>query len=91
MPGYDYILVESFRTFDTAGRHGDIHIRPLSGQGEYRPDMFVECSKSLSYDYPVGTKFRINAKISRREGGTPFVYCYFNWDYEVIETTSEKK
>jgi hypothetical protein len=47
--------------------------------------MFVECSKDLMNDYPIGTKFRIKAKITSKEGGTPFVYSYYGWSYEVLK------
>ena len=50
-----YILVGSFIPSDTSGRHGPIHKRSLPNQEPYRSTMFVECSKVLSYDYPLGT------------------------------------
>ena len=45
--------------------------------------MRVECSKSLSRDYPVGTKFRIKAKLTDKEEGGEFLYSYFEWKFEV--------
>lgn len=83
---YQYILVESFIPYNTTGRHGSVHIRPLPNQEPFETSMFVECSKALINDYPVGTKFRIKAKITRREGGTPFVYSSYSWSYEVVES-----
>lgn len=50
-----YILVGSFIPSDTSDRHGPIHKRSLPNQEPYRSTMFVECSKVLSYDYPLGT------------------------------------
>lgn len=81
---YDFILVESFVPTDTTGRHGLIHIRPLPGQEPFLTSMFVECSKDLSTDYPVGTKFRMKAKLTQRESGTTFVYSHYLWKYEVL-------
>ncbi len=81
---YQPIIVESFKPKSTAGRHGAIHIRPIAGQIGFSQDLFVECSKSLSSDYPVGTKFRICAKLSKREDGIDFVYSYFGWKAEVV-------
>jgi hypothetical protein len=46
--------------------------------------MFVECSKELVNNYRVGTRFRIRAKITDREGSRPFLYSYFGWYYEVL-------
>lgn len=80
---YDYIIVESFIPTDMTGRHGLVHIRPISGQEPFMTSLFVECSKELSNDYPVGTKFRIRAKITEREG-TPFIFSSYAWAYEVI-------
>lgn len=81
---YVYLLVESFIPSSTSGRHGLIHIRPLPGQ-EFSPSLFVECSKSLSEDYPVGTKFRIRAKLKTRQGGGgESVYSHHRWKYEVL-------
>jgi len=82
---YNYIIVESFIINDTSGRHGLVHIRPLPLQDPYSEFMFVECSKELSINYPVGTRFRIRAKITSKEGGTPFIYSYYKWPYEVLK------
>jgi hypothetical protein len=69
---YRWIVVESFIPADTSGRHGSVHIRPIAGQG-LPTNVFVECSKKLSYDYPVGTRFRIRAKLTDKEGGGEFL------------------
>ena len=79
---YMFIEVESFKPASTSGRHGEVHIRPVPGQG-VPSDLFVECSKDLSRKYPVGTRFRIKAKLSEMKG-TPFLYSYYGWKYEVI-------
>lgn len=81
---YQMVLVESYLPTGTAGLHGKVHIRPLSGQG-FPTSMHVECSKKLSKDYPVGTIFRIRAKLTDREGEGDFLYSYFGWEYEVVE------
>lgn len=47
--------------------------------------MFVECSKALSEDYPIGTKFRIKAKITSKLGGAHFIYSHYSWPYEVLK------
>jgi hypothetical protein len=83
---YDFIIIESFIPVDNTARHGIVHLRPIPGQGLFQPSMFVECSKHLSSDYPVGTKFRIKAKITQREGGTPFIYSHYLWTYEVLKS-----
>lgn len=83
-PDYSQIIVESFIPTKTGSRHGDIHIRPLPNQNPFLENMFVACSKKLSIDYPVGTKFRIQAKITSKENGSLFIYSNYSWKYEVI-------
>ena len=80
---YEWIVVESYYPASTAGLHGAVHIRPVAGQ-EYSTRLHVECSKSLSHNYPVGTRFRLKAKLTDKEGGGEFLYSYFGWRYEVL-------
>lgn len=70
---YDYIIVQSVLT-NERGKHGPIHIKPLPNQEPYLDTIYVQCSKTLSNDYPVGTKFRIKAKIVRPEVATHSIY-----------------
>jgi hypothetical protein len=80
---YQLVEVESYLPAKTSGLHGKVHIRPCEGQGFPR-NMHVECSKSLSRNYPVGTRFRIRAKLTDREGEGDFLYSYFGWKYDVL-------
>lgn len=81
---YRSVVVESFRPSATSGLHGDVHIRPVKGQG--LPEaLHVECSKKLSRNYPAGTKFKIQAKLTDREGGGEYIYSYHGWAYEVMK------
>jgi hypothetical protein len=84
LESYTMVHVESYCPDSTSGLHGKIHIRPCPGQG-YPADLHVECSKKLSRNYPVGTRFRIRAKLTDREGSGDFLYSYFNWKYEVLK------
>ena len=81
---YEMVLVESFIPDNPSGKHGKIHIRPVAGQ-KYPETLQVECSKKLSSDYPVGTKFLLQAKLTDREGSGEYLYSYFRWKYEVIK------
>lgn len=82
---YDFIIVESFIPTDSTGRHGLIHIRPIPGQEPFETNMFVQCSKELTNDFPLGTKFRIKAKITNKEGGTPYISSHYTWSYIVLK------
>ncbi|HAW58392.1 MAG TPA: hypothetical protein DCX03_05175 [Bacteroidales bacterium] len=81
---YEFVLVESFIPNNPSGKHGKVHIRPVPG-GKYSSDLAVECSKSLSRDYPVGTKFLLQAKLTDRENGGEYLYSSFRWKYEIVE------
>lgn len=80
---YQEILVESYRASRTGGLHGAIHIRPRPDQG-LPTSLQVECSKKLMRDYPVGTVFKIRAKLTDREGGGEFLYSYHGWRVDVV-------
>ena len=81
--GYSLIIVESFIPDNLRNRHGIVHIRPVADQQEFKKTLFVQCSKVLSEDYPVGTKFKIRAKLTNI-GGTPFIYSNYTWPFEVL-------
>lgn len=77
------VIVESYVSASTSGKHGKMHIRPVAGQS-FDTSLLVECSKSLATNYPVGTRFRLRAKLTDREGGGKFVYSSWRWPVEVI-------
>ncbi|MFW5450824.1 MAG: hypothetical protein ACKE9I_04415 [Methylophagaceae bacterium] len=81
---YVYINVESYTAMNTSGLHGEIHIRPIEGE-DFPQDIQVECSKELSRGYPVGTRFKIKAKLTDREGSGDYLYSYYRWPFDVIE------
>lgn len=80
---YSYIIVESVHC-KLNGQHGNIHLRPLPGQYPYTPDMFVESPNSMKLDYPVGTRFKVRAKIIHKASGTSFIYTHYTWPFEVL-------
>jgi len=80
---YVDIIVESYRASGTSGLHGSVHIRPIAGQG-YSSSLHVQCWKGLRENYPIGTKFRIKAKLTDREGEGDFLYSSYRWKYEVL-------
>lgn len=82
---YEPVWVESYRPSSTSGLHGSVHLRPVEGQG-YTANLHVECSKGLSRDYPVGTRFLLRAKLTDREGGGEFLYSFHGWPPLEIRT-----
>lgn len=80
---YVYVLVESYAPKNTSGLHGEVHIRPIKGEN-FPQTIHVECSKRLSREYAVGTRFKIRAKLTDREGSGDFLYSYHGWPFEVI-------
>ena len=82
MSNYKDVIVESFTALNEQSAHS-IRARPLPGQG-LAADMRVECSSKMRKSHPVGTKFRIKAKVTDKEGGKPFLYSSFQWGYEVV-------
>ncbi len=53
--------------------------------------MAVECSSKMRDAHPVGTIFRIEAKITDREGGPPFLYTNYAWHYSVVTEAEAKR
>lgn len=82
---YFDVIVESYRPISTVGLHGPIHIRPIEGQ-RFPTHLRVECSMDLvdTAKYPVGTRFKIRAKLTDRLGSGEFLYSYYGWVPEVI-------
>lgn len=80
---YYYVVVESYVPKDTSGLHGKVHIRPVGGE-RFSQDLHVECSKALSENYPIGTKFKIKAKLTDRKDGGEYLYSHYKWKYEVL-------
>ena len=80
--GYRFYIVKTHRN---SGEESDAKIRvsPIAGQG-LPTSMKVECSRSMRKEYPVGTLFRLKAKITDKEGGTPFLYSPPHWEYAVV-------
>lgn len=88
MSEYSEYIVQSYAA-SGAGSPKAIRARPLPGQG-ISPNAHVECSSSMRKSHPVGTLFAITAKITDREGGEPFLYTSFRWDYRVVNQEEAK-
>jgi hypothetical protein len=80
---YRQVVVETYYAVK-GGKSSRVHVRPVPGQ-PYPSTMDVECSRGMRSAYPIGTKFRIHAKETRKEGGKPFLYSHYDWPYEVVQ------
>jgi hypothetical protein len=80
---YRQVVIETYRG-PPRGDHGSVRARPVPGEF-YPTTMNVECSKDMRTRFPVGTKFRIYAKETSREGGPPFLYTHWGWPYDIVE------
>jgi len=79
---YKIVVVETYSAVKT-GKSSRIHVRPIRGES-YPTTMDVECCRTMRKMYPIGTRFRIYAKETCREGGKPFLYSHYSWPYEVV-------
>lgn len=82
MGRYTPVVIETYLAQGEASET-IVRARPVAGQG-FDTGMHVECSKSMRYSYPVGTRFRIKATIKTREGGPPFLYTFHGWPFAVV-------
>jgi hypothetical protein len=80
---YYTIVVETYR-ISGPGLHGDVHVRPVEGE-HFPQTLHVRSPKEMRRNYPVGTRFRIYAKLTDKEGGNPFLHTHHSWEYEVLD------
>jgi len=76
---YRQLAVESVEWNDR------VEIHPVSGQA-YATDLPVQCSRRLSDTsiYPLGTIFLVNAKLTDRLGGPPYLYVWHGDEVKVL-------
>lgn len=86
---YKRYLIETFWSVSEQSEK-KIRARPVTGQ-DLPTNMRVECSSSMRRSHPPGTKFIIQAKITNREGGAPFLYTSFKWPYKVVTEEEAKQ
>ena len=82
MSHYHNVVIETYRNIH-GGSSNSIRAHPLPGQG-LDTSMNVECSSKMRKGHPVGTKFLLQAKVTDRDGGSPFLYAHYNAPYRVV-------
>ncbi|MDG4868679.1 hypothetical protein P8631_11770 [Guyparkeria sp. 1SP6A2] len=88
MSHYRNVVIETYRNIH-GGSSKSIRARPISGQG-LDISMNVECSSKMRKGHAVGTKFLLQAKVTDREGGPPFLYAHYNFPYRVVSDEEAK-
>lgn len=83
---YREVAVESF--VDPGS--GAVRIRPMAGQA-FAPTLPVQCTRRLREDYPAGTRFLLQAKLSDRQGGPPYLYCWHGDPVTVLSAAAAKR
>lgn len=82
MAHYRQVIIETYKSIGD-GSSKSIRARPISGQG-LDTSMKVECSSKMRKTHPIGTLFLLDAQITDREGGTPFLYAHYDSSYEIV-------
>lgn len=78
---YRDVIIETFRHTGGNSKHS-IRARPLPGQG-LLTSMRVECSSSMREGNPLGTLFKVRAKI-KDTVQEPHLYTSWQWAYEIV-------
>ena len=73
-------------------RTGRLRIAPMPGQA-YAPSMRVQCARALldTARYPAGTRFLLNAKLTDRLGGEPFLFAWHGDPVQVLSSAQARK
>jgi hypothetical protein len=69
-------------------RSGALRIAPIPGQA-FAPSLLVQCSRKL-LGYPAGTRFLLSAKLTDRQGGTPYLYAWHGDPVQVLTAAQAK-
>ena len=91
MPKDDYeeYLVETYES-DGEPSNATVRVRPIGGQG-LPINLRVRCSRDFRTEFKIGTIFKIRAKLTDREGGSPFLHSPYTWPYEVLSSSEADK
>lgn len=82
MSNYRYFIIQ---TYENPGEPSSkkVRARALPGQG-VATERKVECSEGMRLSHPIGSYFKVECKVTDREGGTPFLYRHYSWPYELV-------
>jgi hypothetical protein len=77
------IEVESFEAPDRAAHQGRVCLRPAENQ-KFSTSLLLEGNRSLVQDYPVGTRFKVQASLMKRPSGEQYLFTSWQWDAQVL-------
>jgi hypothetical protein len=80
---YQQVVIETYYEIKS-GKSSRIHARPIAGE-VFPTTLDVECSRAMRTGHPVGTRFRVWAKLTDLQGGGEFLYTSWQWPYEVVD------
>lgn len=83
------VEIESFELPGSAGPYARIGLRPVAGQ-KFPASLLLEGNKSLTEDYPVGTRFRVQAALMKRAGGAEYLFSSWQWDVKIVERPDQE-
>ena len=78
---YRDVIIETYTHTGGSSKHL-IRARPLPGQG-LSTTMRVECSSKMRDIHPIGTLFKVRAKIKCTDQ-SPHLYTSWQWPYEIV-------
>lgn len=89
MSNYRYFIIQ---TYENPGEPSNkkVRARALLGQG-VATDRKVECSEDMRLSHPIGSYFKVECKVTNKEGGTPFLYRHYSWSYELVSKDEAEK
>jgi len=77
------IEVESFEDLEKPVHRGRVFLRPVNDQ-KFPTSLLLEGNRSLVQDYPVGTRFKVQASLMKRPGGEEYLFTSWQWDAQVL-------
>lgn len=88
MTYYRYFIIETYENWGEPSSK-KIRAHPLPGQG-VSTALNVECSVPMRGRHLPGTLFKVECKVTHRQG-TPFLYRHYSWPYEVVTREAAEK
>lgn len=81
----DNLTSVEVESFDIPGANRDMKVglRPVRGQ-KFPSHLLLEGNKSLVVDYPVGTRFKVQAALMKRVDGAEYLFSSWQWDVKII-------